>query len=93
MSDIKKEGQFRNISGLFHETAFNHLDHLDNIGERLLFENWDKSEPDGSVTENCVVSVRGHGWRDKNCASFQCVACGIQSDRPYKLRGLCTTTW
>ena len=88
-TDFQKEGTMMNITNYYYENIFKDEQRI--YGENLSYTNWEKNQPNGGISENCVIAHK-NGWRDKNCENQQCVACSIQANKLYKLKGLCSVT-
>ena len=90
ITDNQKEGDFLNIKGLFYEDVFVHGS---TVGKKWEKTMWAESQPNGGVSENCVVtSSRANGWSDRQCKDTRCVACSMKANRLFQLRGLCRLT-
>ena len=90
ITDNQKEGEFRSINGSFYEDVF---EYGATVGNTLKATRWAESQPNGGVSENCVVtSKRANGWNDRQCKASRCVACSIRANRLFHLRGLCRLT-
>ena len=93
MTDNQEEGHYLNIKNHFYEDIFDDEDETI-VGKEIERKaNWVKFQPNGGVTENCVVtSSFRKGWLDKPCEMLRCVACSIRANRLFHLRGLCRLT-